>query len=554
MRIEPTRARLLHVLCAVVLPVILFAYSSLNCVTNFSLVAGLRMSRRVVQPQGLSLPCFSREPVFRGAVATALDLTATAMAVGGVVVCVGVTVLCSVARAYLRFLGFWCRSNLSYLLWCIVSATLQFATEGTGSLSACVVVLASPLAFGGIDFLLLCGGGRSQALVKVFFVLNLAALLSSYVYTRCLRNLCEDSAGAAGASAAITVLFVFAGIARVGQLLRVIKIHVQKLRDVLAPALRYGVRSHVLVSLPRPGEPAVLLMGDQDLVVMPSAAPPAGGGSRRGWREEAHFVSPSRLFRNLVAAWAALVMVWVLANIAIQVSESARLRANPGRKCWTVAPALAFFRAARSANTPFAALLIVLLAAIMATHGLGRSPTLPWMAFWYRRNWVLVALSFLAGFVFFLRPGYRTLDWVGTLVNFSLLLPIAHAVTDIILILRPRFVFKLLYHFFILSQLCTAISAYLVGLSLDNPCDPTKLARVSSTSLFVLQKLQNAVFLFHSLYYLQLLLRIKLVEGLTIPIIIFSDKRFLRGSALPKHMISRLQGSTRDEEEDESKL
>lgn len=215
---------------------------------------------------------------------------------------------------------------------------------------------------------------------------------------------------------------------------------------IFPPALRYGIASRVMVSLPAPGEPAVLVMDDREISVSPA---PFGkvAPQQQAHRRVAEFRSPPERFKNLVAAWAALALLWVAIVIVQTVLDGARIRAHPVDRCWVTNPGTPVYIVLATINPPFAASLIVALAAIIATQGLGGcAPS--WMKFWYRRNWIFVLLTFLRAFVF-IRPQISLAKWIGSFVNYAVFLCIILSVPDLILLLQPRKGFIVMYYLFI---------------------------------------------------------------------------------------------------------
>jgi hypothetical protein len=166
--------------------------------------------------------------------------------------------------------------------------------------------------------------------------------------------------------------------------------------------------------------------------------------------------------------------------------------------------------------------MIVALAAIIATQGLGGC-ALSWMKFWYRRNWIFVLLTFLRAFVF-IRPQISLAKWIGSFVNYAVFLCIALSVPDLILLLQPRKVFIVMYYLFIFQQLLSAVTLYIIGLSMDSPCDRALIERSNTPAIFLLRKAQNAVLLFHSLHYVSIIVGVKLFEGVKVPMVKLSDK------------------------------
>lgn len=237
-----------------------------------------------------------------------------------------------------------------------------------------------------------------------------------------------------------------------------------------------------------------------------------------------------------------VAIIWALVSISQSGLAVAILRASPLDRCWVILPNYRAQGVFATVNTSLAAVLILSMTTLIFSHAMGRA-CWGWLRFWYRRNWVLVSISVLRGLVF-VRPGFPLSDLVGSLINYSIFLCCALSIIDLVLILVPSGFLKVAYGFYIASQIVASITSYLTGSSLDAPCDDSRSPR--SAAWFIIGKVQTSALLFHSLYYLQLLVRFKIFEGIAVPIINFSEDRFSQQSDLPKHRIKRLETATAD--------
>jgi hypothetical protein len=292
-------------------------------------------------------------------------------------------------------------------------------------------------------------------------------------------------------------------------------------------------------------------MSPGDVVLMPA----------QHWQQQqqqqqqqwATFVSPPDSFRDKLSVWTALVMAWAASVLVESFSSVTRLRLNAVHRCWTSQPQYFFVDILSAVNAPVAFGLVASLVGIVLVHRLGRM-SVRWIRYWFRRNFVFVVLSLLRGLNYF-RPGVRLSTGVGTVLNFWTL-PFALAVSDAMLLLRPRFGAIAMYRFFIFQQMCVSVTAYVEGLAFADPCNRQRTLSDSSQRItFVVSKLQNAVFLFFSLYFLGLLVTFKILTSITTPIIKFSnDDRFKEGVGVHLHRVERLVSSAAQQQEQDQAL
>jgi hypothetical protein len=352
----------------------------------------------------------------------------------------------------------------------------------------------------------------------------------AYLHNVARKNACEKSLQ----SSAITALSQFTTIAVAGHLMALIKMHVQKLRSISAPALRYGVRSYVIVSLPPAGQPAVLVLSDSEIVIAPTSGATIS-------KTTVPFTVPAGRFRSVLTVWASFAMLWV-ALVVVQIfSGVARLRVHLLERCWSTSDRIGFLTLLDIVAPAMASLLVLSLIAIVAFFRLSGLFS-RWVSFWCRRNVVLVLLCIARGFINFRRDLPLSTAW-GTLINYALLLPLAVGCSDLLLMLRPHPVFVAMCRCFVFLQIATAAVAYVDTLALDSPCDTSNLLSGSNPSLsFLVSKVMNNLVLFFSLYFLGLLVTTKIFTGIKVPIIKFSNQgRFSsEGKPLPPRQISKL--------------
>ncbi len=409
-------------------------------------------------------------------------------------------------------------------------------------LSTSVIVVFSVPIYAGIDFVLMCG---TQAKVRLgvswlFLFLNVTGIVLAYAHNLLNRNSCVPRQAFTGIYAVINVVY---NVVEAGQLIAIIKVHYLKLRtrggvlQVFSPALKYGVASHVMVSLPRPGEPAAIIMSDGDVVIVPAAVGGAEGvepGAR-----VARFCVNERL-RWLTNLWAVLPFLWIVVAMTQTAFELSQLRGDVKLRCWRILPVQPAYKVLVTINTPLAAAVILSTGILLWAGGSLGGVLLAWCRYWYRSNWVLVLLSVLRGLVF-VSPDGPISNWIGYLINFSFLSALALAVADILISLSPSPALKALYSMYIASQAFVAVSSYLQAQARSAPCDTSLVPQ--SLTWFVVSKVQVVALIVHSLYTLQLFFRVKLVEGITVPIINFSKSRFSAEKELPKHRVTRLESA-----------
>jgi hypothetical protein len=420
------------------------------------------------------------------------------------------------------------------LVWCLSRLFLGIATlaaggranQDNGGLSDIALSFLYIPIFAGIDFIIMMGGSKSVTIYRAAFCSSLLQTLISYFRTLCSQNLCEE-VKLSGAAVIIRVLYY---VVDAGLRLALMKLLFKKIRRTYPPALRYGISSHILISLPPPGGKADLIMSDGDVVIMPSG----GAVTEIG---QIVFSSPSGGFHRSIIVWSLVAMVWACVAICQTILEVSILRAKPLEQCWETVSNFKAQPILATINPALAAALIASLTTLILVHRLGRV-CWGWLPYWYRRNWILVLITFFRGFTF-VRPDYPTSQWMAQIINYSAILCVALSIVDIILLFAPSRILKAMYRLFILSQIIASISSYLVGSSLGSPCDKSRLS--PSTAWFIANKVQTSITLFHSLFLLQLLVRVKIFEGVAVPIIDFSACRFSEQSVLPKHRISRIE-------------
>jgi hypothetical protein len=220
-----------------------------------------------------------------------------------------------------------------------------------------------------------------------------------------------------------------------------------------------------------------------------------------------------------------------MVQLAMTGLDAAVLRIKLREQCWEAHPAFAAKAILGVFNTALASALLIAMVALVGGHGLG--PVWGgWMRYWYRRNWVLVAASFLRGLAF-LRHEFSVTVWITSILNYSFFSCIALSSCDMIVLITRSAMLRLMYRLYVASLIFTAFVAYVVGSSLDHPCDKAKLSR--TTEWFVINKIQASALLFHAIYFLQILVRVKVFEGVQVPIIDFGAERFSEQADLPGH-------------------
>lgn len=540
------RAGPIEIFGGLVLPLILFIFVLFQ--VPYQLVSIVEWRVKYRDEQGVPIvPCFFLLSDGRVKMAKiGLGVAAGGAAILGFLISLVFIFRAHVGRAYFSFVGWWARINYGFAVWCVLRGVLGLVVGATGEGIPSVVVILNPFIFSGIDFIIL-GSGIQRGLVyyKVFFSLNATCSVLAYIVSVAVRNECDMEAR----SGAITVLSVFYSIATAGQVMAHLKLDVQKLRRMKDPALRYGISSHILAPFIGPGEQAVLLFGKDNVALIQgdcTAAPRFSGDTA------IKFVSPSQGLRRLMNLWAASAVVWCALSLCEVLGEASRYRAFPAARCWTTAPMPRLVTLLRIASSPFAAFLVISLSALLATHRLG-ALSLKWIRFWYRRNWIFVVVAFLRGLDSF-RPGIPLSQGLGVFVNFSVVLCMALAMTDLLLLILPTRLFAYMYRIFVLVQMVKSAIFYVTGLAFDSPCGQTQLMGSNPRVSFLLGKIQNAVLLFFSLYFLTLLVKIKVLEGVNIPIIRLSDaNRFSDGSAIPMQRFTGSETAGQEQREDAGK-
>lgn len=274
-------------------------------------------------------------------------------------------------------------------------SVLVVVLQRTEGIPISLVAGLSPLIFSGIDFSILLTGRqarRAQQVFRAVFVLNALAIGLNYAITICRRNACvvDTLSGGMGVMAAVF------NVVEAGQLLAAIKIHFRKILRVFPPALLYGNASHVLVSPLPPGDKATITMSDGDVMLTPAMMPEDSRNSPAPGQRTVHFTAPSPKLPRLVDLWSFPGMLWVLIS---SVLDAAVVRAKPAERCWETLAAFEINGKLTTGNSALAVALVMAMVTIILSQRLGRV-FWGWKKYWYRRNWVLVAVSFLRGFAF----------------------------------------------------------------------------------------------------------------------------------------------------------
>jgi hypothetical protein len=446
----------------------------------------------------------------------------------------------SVGRSYLSFISWWMTRNFGFLVWCILRGVLG-ALTGSESIATLVLVFLNPPAFASLDFvILLCGGGRWVMWAYwTFYLLNGVSLIMSYLTGLAVRNQCNM----AKKSASTNMLSVFTAIVTAGQLVSLIKIHVQKLQRIFPPALRYGLASHIQVSLPASGRKALLMVGEGDVTIAPAdnIETPSGGSS-----STVPFIVPSQRLWFYLTLWSALVLVWLSSSIAFNSITLSLFRVHVNERCWTTHAPPSGLTLLGIFNTAQLSVIVITLIALIVTHSLGKL-TLRWFCFWVRRNWIFMILSVARGLIVFRLdvPGEGLGESFSYFVTYAFALPIGTSTVDLVLMLQARKIFMLMGRLFILVQMVVASAGYVEGLATDSPCDTSTTSKSKTT--FVLSKVRTTVLLLFSLQFLTMLITIKIFTGITTPIVKLSNKdRFLESAVLPGHRMDSLRMSSQE--------
>jgi hypothetical protein len=250
-----------------------------------------------------------------------VNLISTIFAGSGFVSTIAILVIASLGRPYASFIMWWMRRNYGFCIWCIFRGTLG-ALTGAESVADLVLIFLTPPIFSSLDFLILTSSGGAWAMrgYRAFYFLNGTSLIMSYLMAIAARNQCEVVKN----SASINALLALSAIAGAGQLVSLIKLHLQKLRRIFPPSLRYGLASHVQVSLPSAGSKAVLILGAGDVTIAPAetvdlAASTAGGS--------VPFIVPSQRFWGYLSLWSVLALSWLSLSLAFNIINTTRFRA-----------------------------------------------------------------------------------------------------------------------------------------------------------------------------------------------------------------------------------
>lgn len=514
--------RLLSFLSRTVAPVTLVLYGISSAISAAVLLPQWRILN--LDPEGTGLPCLEKAgDAALNRIRVVFSLMANVLAVGGFSFSIAVLWKCSLGRPFCSYVAWWVRRNYAYGLWCLTRSGFSGYVDGVPEIGTIVVTVVSGPVFAGIEFVLLLLGGPASAvkqMYRVFYLLNGLSSILSYVNNLFLRNQCNKSLGSSLLVFVVNELFV---VATAGQLLAVVKIHWQKLRDVEAPVLPYGLASHVSVSLPeRPGEPCEAVLSPDNVGIGPTV-----GGLDQPRRGGFLFRSPDGpRFRRHLTVWAVVCFVWVVLAATSNIAAAERHRAVLSKRCWVSHPRPLFVIAIDIGVAILAVLIIAAQAAIVVGAGL-TGLMVRWISFTYRRNWIFVVLAFARGLVDF-RPGVPRSSAYAAFVNFSIILQLALASTDLLLLLSQSLVFRMMYRGFVLQQIVVSVTAYIEGLSTTFPCDLS--LKPKDRSQFFLRKAQSSVQLFFSLFFLGKLLSAKIFSpSIETPLLKLSDSgRFVR--------------------------
>jgi hypothetical protein len=487
-----------------------------------------------------SAPCFvpAPDPGLNLAVSV-IDYCTTVIAFSGFLVSLAILFPLRLSRSYLGFAVWWSRRNYGLVLWCILRAVLMLFSERNEVVTLVVTVLTPPL-FAGIDFMILLSDKGTWVLFgfKAFFALNALGSFLTYLHTIVVRNQCD----LVMTSSLVNVVGVFYVITTAGRLLAVVKLNLQKLRNIYPPALPYGIASHIVHTPVAPGAKALMVMNEGGVTIVPFEALAALSGT------QVTYTQPSDRLRRVFWVWAVVSVSWMVLSFSGNAIEVSRYQADPKDRCWRIEPPKTYYYPIPMVSAALALVLVSVLLAVILVHGLGPL-TARWCRFWARRNWLLVCLCVARGLIRF-RPEYTLNEGVADLVNFCLL-PIALSTFDLLIILqRQHGIFLHIYRLFCVHQTAFMGTSYVVGLAHDTPCGLYTPVGSNPKTTFFVGKLQNMVQLFFSLHFLSLIFTIKFLSGIAVPILKLSDKdKFAEGSILPKHRLSKV-GSRFIQEED----
>jgi hypothetical protein len=414
------RPRLLAFLCSFVGPFLAFFY-----IVCAFFEASLRVSKwRIVS--GAVVPCFDQLP------GRSLDISGefflyASSAVAITVAPVSLVILqrCSLLRSAGRFVKFWAIRNYGLLLWSLARVAALSAWGGWRGLVSTIPSLTTVPVIAGIDFVTLASGttisaGRRRVMLelfRLFFLLNSCVSMLSYASAIMERNRCGESDSGDG-----TLAGAASNITTCAYLLALFKVHLQKIRRIYPPSLRYGIVSSIRSTPPEPGRATVALLSELGVVIASKEAQGQGQAPDQGRCVVVEFDCPGPRFWLELVIWASGVSLWVASVLVEVIFDVARLRAVPSRRCWTSGPEPRFLPALNLANAASAGALLVSFPVIVARHGLF-GLWWRWCMFWIRTNRIFFGLCVVQGLTFF-RPGVFPLaKGFSTLANYLLLPP-----------------------------------------------------------------------------------------------------------------------------------
>jgi hypothetical protein len=440
--------------------------------------------------------------------------------------------------ALASFLRWWARRNWALatlgLLKGLSTFILAERSEKVGGVLSALVVFI----FGGLDFMLLLtdsapGTTRSwwKTVYRVFYALNLGAIGLDYILSVVHRNLCDaqpsDGMGT-------YVLRALSEVVRASYLIQLFILHIKKIVWPSSPALRYSIRSYVHVQPDvGPGELTSFLLGDGDMAVVTAVTTENAAEDLSRF----HFVYPAPTFPAAVRNWGFFLFFWSLLGItetslALSRVSLAFSKEQVGKVCWKrrdeystkITYTLSF------GSTGLIVIIIGLMIRLLIKYKLGRVVR-RWTLYWFRRNPVFVVFCLVRGCNEF-RPGNGlVLPWL-TFIKFGVILPVALAVIDLVLVMKPQRIFIGMLWFMIALQALSQVADNTRALYYENPCEYEEAKTVGLAG-----KCQNTLLLLFSAQYLGRLY-LKVTEGITVPLLNFSDAdRFARTALLPKDRV-----------------
>jgi hypothetical protein len=439
-------------------------------------------------------------------------------------------------RSAARFFVWWCRRNYEVTFWTVARAVL--VTVGVSSMVPTAISSVLFLAIvAGYDLFIMMNG-KAPWLLRVYrtlYAVNFVAMFLGYAAITMSKNECgiEKHQHQSG------LISVLATIATAGQMRSLLKIDVLKMRRIFHPALRYGIWSHVVVSLPGPGETVALVLAKGQITLVPDGDHLLLEGKVFTFR------MPAEAFRSRMFVGACFGFGIVLGFIMDHIVDLTLFKVNLAARCWTWRTDPSYAHIWKLALTSLGLLFTAWLVGLVLFHGLARV-TIVWIRYWARRNWVLVSLFLLVALQG-LGAGVGLAKGITFLANMAIVIPLLLCVTDFLLLLQQRAAFVLLYRSFVVLQIVAFAALYVRALAEDSPCESMikETGPISITS-FVLEKLRVTSLLFLSLHFISLIVTIK-VGNVAMPIINFSERdRFSEGSSLPKHEVGRVSAGSRE--------